>query len=257
MDKTLFGITITEWLAIIGAFAWLPTIIQWIKEYFKKSKLTLVSGKNVEVGFTTYGPIINMSLAFLAENKKALIKKIEVDLIHENNDTRKFSWVWFEEVLYTIDIPDGSPLNTKRNQNAIAIKVALDDLVEKKIGFQQDTFKVEYEKYFKQLAEDERNYLELGKLRSELKATQSYRAITDLFSNAFFWKIGKYQIKINAHIMENNIKVCHELNFNLTNLDIKLLHSNIATCQSMLERRFIDDTLDVKLCEWVTTTKYN
>ena len=100
MDKTFLGLTLTEWLAVIGAFAWLPTIIQWIRNYLKKPKLTKVSGKSFDVGFTTFGPIINMSLAFLSENKKALINKVQLELVHENNDTQKFSWVWFEEVLY-------------------------------------------------------------------------------------------------------------------------------------------------------------
>ena len=257
MEKTFIGLTLIEWLAVIGAFAWLPTIIQWVKDYFKKPKLTIVSGKHFDVGFTTFGPIINMSLAFLSEHKKTLIKKVEIELVHENNDTQKFSWVWFEELLYTIDIPDGTPLDTKRNQTAIAIKIGLDDLVEKKVGFQQDSFKIEYDKQFKQLREEERDYMQLGKPRADLKTTQSYRALYDLFSNSFFWKIGKYHVKINTFILENDIMVSHEFNFNLSNLDIKLLQSNIAACHSLLEKRFIDDSIvDIKLWDWVTTYKY-
>lgn len=258
MDKTFLGLTLTEWLAVIGAFAWLPTIIQGIKEYLKKPKITIVSGKYLDVGFTTFGPIINMSLAFLSENKKALINKVQLELVHENNDTQKFSWVWFEEVLYTIDIPDGVPLDTKRHQTAIAIKIGLDDLVEKKVGFQQDSFKIEYDKHFKQLREEERDYIQLGKPRIDLKATQSYRALHDLFSNSFFWKIGNYHVKINAFILENNINVTHKFKFNLTNLDIKLLQSNIASCHTLLEKRFVDENLpEIKPWDWVPTTKHS
>jgi hypothetical protein len=257
MDKTFLGLTLTEWLAVIGAFAWLPTIIQWIKDYLKKPKLTIVSGKEFDVGFTTFGPIINMSLAFLSENKKALINKIELELVHENNDTQKFSWVWFEEVLYTIDIPDGTPLDTKRNQTAIAIKIGLDELIEKRVGFQQDSFKSEYDKQFKLLREEEREYMKIEKPRIDLKATQSYRALHDLFSNSFFWKVGNYHVKINAFILENNTKVTHTLKFNLTNLDIKLLQSNIGSCHTLLEKRFVDEKLpDIKPWNWVPTNKH-
>jgi hypothetical protein len=256
MEKIFLGLKVIEWLAIIGVFAWLPPIIQWIKDYLKRPKLTIVSGKYFDVGFTIFGPIINMSLAFLSENKKALINKVEIELVHENNDTQRFSWVWFEEVLYTIDIPDGDPLDTKRHQTAIAIKIGLDDLVEKRVGFQQDSFKIEYDKQFKQLREEERDYIQLNKPPVDLKATHSYRALHDLFSNSFFWKIGNYHIKINAFIMENNIKVSHELKFNLTNLDLKLLQSNIASCHTLLEKRFVDNTLpDIKPWDWISTTK--
>lgn len=256
MEKTFLGLNIIEWLAFIGAFAWLPPIFQWIKNYLKKPKLTIVSGKYFDVGFTTFGPIINMSLAFLSENKKALINKVELELVHENNDTQKFSWVWFEEVLYTIDIPDGIPLDTKRHQNAIAIKVGLDDLVEKKVGFQQNSFKIEYDKQFKQLKEEQRDYIQLNKPPVDLKATQSYRALHDLFSNSFFWKIGTYDVKINAFILENNKKVTHEFKFNLTNLDIKLLQSNISSCHTLLEKYFVDNNItDIKPWDWVGTNK--
>lgn len=100
--------------------------------------------------------------------------------------------------------------------------------------------------------------MQLNKPRIDLKATQSYRALHDLFSNSFFWKIGIYHVKINAFIMENNIKVLHAFKFNLTNLDIKLLQSNITSCHTLLEKRFVDDSLtDIKSWDWVTTNKYS
>lgn len=55
MNKQFLGLYTTEWLGIIGSLAWLPQIFQWIKEYFIKPKLTVVSGNQIEIGFTSFG----------------------------------------------------------------------------------------------------------------------------------------------------------------------------------------------------------
>ena len=255
MDKIILGLKIGEWLAIIGAFAWLPTIIQWIKEYFNKPILTIVSGIQAEIGFTSFGPIINLSLAFLSEKKKAMVNKVELELVHENNDTQKFSWVWFEELLYSMDLPDFQQINTKRNQSAIAIKIGVDELIEKKVGFQQNTFKNEYDKHYKQLTEDAIEFYQLGKSPEELKITTSYRQLYDLLTNSFNWKVGKYKVKISAHISTDNIIANHEFNFSLSSLDVKLLHTNIENCHLNLAKTFIVKETEVRQWQWVNASK--
>jgi hypothetical protein len=255
MKQQFLGLLITDWLCIIGAFAWLPQIIKWIKEYFKKPKLTIVSGEQIEIGFTSFGPIINLSLAFLSETKKALIHKLVLELVHENNDTQKFSWVWFEEILYSMDLPDLQQINTKRNQNAIAVKIGIDELIEKKIGFQQNTFKHEYNKLYKQLSEDAIEFYQIGKNSDELKLTSAYRNLSNLLTDSFNWKTGKYKVKITTYISNDKIIVHHELDFALNSLDLKLLHSNIENCQLNLEKTFINNEIGIRPWQWVNTSK--
>ena len=255
MNTQFLGLYTTEWLGIIGSLAWLPQIFQWIKEYFIKPKLTVVSGNQIEIGFTSFGPIINLSLAYLSENKKALIEKIELELVHENNDTQKFSWVWFEEVLYSMDLPDLQKISTKRHQNAIAIKIGVDELIEKKVGFQQNTFKKEYDKLYKQLTEDAIEFYQIGRNSDDLKLNTSYRNLHNLLTNSFNWKTGKYTAKITTHILTDNIRTHHEFVFSLNSLDIKLLHSNIENCQFNLEKTFINNEINVRDWQWVNTIK--
>ena len=68
---------ITLYLSILGALAWLPEIIKLIKNIINKPKISIISDKNLELGFTLYGPIINLGLAFSSERKDALITKIK------------------------------------------------------------------------------------------------------------------------------------------------------------------------------------
>lgn len=255
MEKQFWGLHITDWLGIIGTFAWIPQIIKWIKEYFKKPKLTIVSGEQIEIGFTSFGPIINVSLAFLSETKKSLIHKLVLELVHEKNDTRKFSWVWFEEILYSMDLPDLQQINTKRNQNAIAIKIGIDELVEKKIGFQQNTFKQEYNKLYKQLSEDAIEFNHIGKNSDELKLTNAYRNLSNLLTDSFNWKTGKYKAKITTYFANDKIVANHEFDFVLNSLDLKLLHTNIENCQLNLEKTFINNEIMTRSWQWVNTSK--
>lgn len=255
MNKQLLGLDLTEWIGIIGAFAWIPQIIKWIREYFTKPKLTVVSGSQIEIGYTYFGPIINLSLAYLSETKTSLIDKIELELVHENNDTQKFSWVWFEEVLYSMDLPDFQKINTKRHQNAIAIKIGLDELIEKKVGFLQNSFKQEYDKLYKQLIEEAIEFYQIAKNLEELKLNSSFRNLQNLLTNSFNWKSGKYKAKLTTHISIDNLQTHYEFDFSLNSLDIKLLQSNIENNQLNLEKTFINNEITLRDWQWVNTNK--
>lgn len=255
MKYSFLTLTISDWLAIIGACSWLPTIINWIKEYYTKPKLTIITGNQIEIGFTSFGPIINLGIAFLSETKKSIIKKIELELVHENNDTQFFSWMWFEEILYSMDLPDLQQINTKRNQNANAVRIGIDELVEKKVGFQQNIFKNEYDKLNKQLLEDGIQLFQMNKNLEDLKLQSSYRKLQELLKNSFNWKVGKYKVKIKAHISSNDLKFNHEFDFTLNSLDIKLLSANIENCQLNIDKSFINSNIETKQWQWINTTK--
>ena len=68
--ESTFGLY--EVLAILGASAWLPQLVVFISKKFSKPKLTIIPDKDVEIGFTSLGPIFNIQIAFLAEKKKQI-----------------------------------------------------------------------------------------------------------------------------------------------------------------------------------------
>lgn len=191
----------------------------------------------------------------MSETKTSLIDKIELELVHENNDTQKFSWVWFEEVLYSMDLPDFQKINTKRHQNAIAIKIGLDELIEKKVGFLQNSFKQEYDKLYKQLIEEAIEFYQIAKNLEELKLNNSFRNLQNLLTNSFNWKSGKYKAKLTTHISIDNLQTHYEFDFSLNSLDIKLLQSNIENNQLNLEKTFINNEITLRDWQWVNTNK--
>jgi len=245
--ETMFKI-----LAVLGALAWLPQLFIIIKNQLIKPVLKIIPENQLEIGYTTYGPIINTSLAIVAENKKALIDKIEIELTHENNDTQKFKWNWFEETLYVVDLPDqGGSLPTRKNQTAIAINVMKDELVEKKIGFQQNTFQSDRRIVTQKTIEDTINLSKAGKDITDIKASKNYNDLKDLYQNGFNWKIGKYSIKYK--IFENSVKApfINEISFKITSLEVNNLKINIEKCLSEIERTYVNPEIKVPNWNWV------
>lgn len=191
-------------------------------------------------------------LLFLSENKSSLITKVELELVHESNEKISFSWTWFEESLFQMDLPK-IPIGYKKNQKAIALNVNESILVEKRIGFQSIKFKEEVEKLTKIINEDSLNLKNSGKELSELKSHSSFNNIIDFAQNSFIWKIGTYEAKFKVYLAESNKIFDNIVKFQLSNLDIKTLYKNIDTCKTFVEKAFIkiNEELNEKW-EWIT-----
>jgi hypothetical protein len=244
--ETMFKI-----LAVLGALAWLPQLVVFIKNLIIKPKIKIIPGNQLEIGFTTFGPIINTNLALVAENKKALIDNIEIELTHENNDTQRFKWKWIEETLHVVDLPDfkGS-LPTRKNQTAIALNIPKDDLIEKKIGFQQNTFQSEQNKIVQNTIEDAINLVKAEKPLVDLHISKNFNDLKNLFQNGFNWKVGKYSILFKIYENSRRNPFTKTITFKMTSLDINNLKTNIDKCLSELERTYINAKIEYPSWSW-------
>lgn len=243
-------------LAILGALAWLPHLISLIRNSMVKPNLTIISHKELEVGYTTFGPILNISLAFLAEKKKALIRKIDIELTHEKKETQKFTWDWFEEILLEMGVPETGIIPYIKHQKSIAIKTGADELIEKKIGFQESIFKDQYSRLIKAVNEDALNIYNSGKDLSDLKATSNYNRLLDHLKNSFNWKVGRYSGLLKVYISEKEEPFEHRIDFQLNSLDIKTLESNVDICKAFVEKTYINRDLPVQgTWRWVNPYK--
>tara|TARA_R110002095_G_scaffold103626_4_gene90832 strand:- start:47 stop:349 length:303 start_codon:yes stop_codon:yes gene_type:complete len=81
-----------DWIAILGALAWTPHLVGIVKNWLTKSKVRIITQREVEIGFTTYGPIFNLRLAFSVENKDIVISDLKICVTHESGEERIFEW---------------------------------------------------------------------------------------------------------------------------------------------------------------------
>lgn len=246
-----------EYLAILGATAWLsPIVIPWMINQFVKSQMSIISHEELEVGYTTYGPIININLAFSAEKKEALVNNIELEIKHEDQETHMLTWVWFEERLLEMETPNMGLTPFKKNQKAVALKILKENLVEKKIGFQENKFKQENKELLKNLQESYNNIKKNGQPLNGLITTRDYNELKDHFKKSFFWKAGKYTVSLKVYILHSNVPFKHNFIFQLSALDVSRLENNIKNCHDVLEKAFIaEDSSFAPIWEWANPHK--
>ncbi|HQU09324.1 MAG TPA: hypothetical protein PLV25_05120, partial [Opitutales bacterium] len=91
-----------EIAAYIGAAAWLPQILAWIYRAVVKPKLRVVPNQMAEVGFTSFGPIFNVRIAFFVENRDLIIDGIDLVVRHEGGEERMFRWAGLGETFSEI-----------------------------------------------------------------------------------------------------------------------------------------------------------
>src|SRR5262249_33930948 len=120
-----------EVVGYIGAAAWLPQIATWLYRWFAKPILNISIERTVEIGFTSFGPIFNLRMAFSVDRKDLIIEGFELDLVHQDGEKRTFRWEGVQEDLGetrdAVGIRQGS---LTRHQKPIALKIGTVLLVE-------------------------------------------------------------------------------------------------------------------------------
>lgn len=200
-------------IAILGAAAWIPHLVQLFLKIITKPRLITVNQKEIEIGFNTLGPIINIGLAFLSEKDKALIQKISLQLKHSSHASHLFLWSWYEESLFQMDFPKVS-IPYKKNQTAIALNVAKDFMVEKKIGFQSKEFKEKLDEIGELVNEDYANFKNTNRDLETIKSTKNYNDLVNHFDNSFIWSTRKYTVNIDIYVLKKKTHL--NTNWNLS-----------------------------------------
>ena len=242
-----------ELLAILGALAWsAPIVVPWLYKRIIKPKLIIITHNVIEIGYTTFGPIVNINMSFLSENKEALIKAIKISLRHENNETHIFEWEWFEESLGQMDMGTTGIYSQTKNQKAVALRVKENDIVERKIGFQNSDFKIKYNDLINRTNEAQYRLQRADKDLSLIVDDVSYNDLQDHLKNSFFWNLGMYTIDVEIFLLGISERAKHSISFRLSNYDKVRLESNIEYCKNFIENSYV--TLDPKYSEiwnWV------
>lgn len=230
-----------EWAAIVGAAAWLPQIIYIIYLLFVKPSLYFSSAISIEVGYSLFGPILNPSFAISTSRKNALIEKIELLIIHQSGERHNFIWKFLEEKYFETRTLTGETIETKKSQQAIALKITLPGLVEKIIRFHDISFSEEREEIEVELFEEEDHLMKTkpDNFPDSLFKTKIFRKYLGLIKKGFYWKEGKYEVHINAQ--EKSSKKLHveKFSFNLRKTDVDILEKNVKRTIVFLKEEYL------------------
>ncbi|MDQ7815586.1 MAG: hypothetical protein RDU14_01010 [Melioribacteraceae bacterium] len=226
-----------EVLALLGALAWLPHLIKIIKDFFSMSEIEIIIQKSGEVGYTAFGSIFNIQMAFSVSNKDIIISGLKVKFTHESGESKVFSWQGIAQKFAELKRFEGESLSWEKEHSVLAIKLNEKIIEDRFVRFQDEEYilkKDELEaKLFKKLGymRDDNNVdVELLIKSEEMKDLEAY------IKHSLFWKQGNYKIEF---LVESNhsFKIVNNIfEFTLTILDIDAFEKN----KELIEKSYIN-----------------
>lgn len=217
---------IIDWVAILGALAWSPHLISLIRSYLVKPEVRIITQKNAEIGFTTYGPIFNLRIAFSVKNHDLVISNFRVKVTHESGEEKTYEWQGVKQQVMKMHTREGS-IPYERENSVLAIKLNQKDVEERFIQCQEISFiagKRDLEdKAIKRLSYDREQD---GYNPIEFLKCQESKDVYNYIKHAFSWKSGKYKVVFELNSPEAFKLVDNEYEFTLMPIDIEELEKN-------------------------------
>lgn len=233
-----------EIAAYIGAAAWLPQIATWLYHKFIRPSVRLVPNQYAEAGFTSFGPIFNLRMAFFAENKDLVIDGMELTLRHEDDDTRVLRWAGLGETFSEITDAAENKQIVGRDQSPIAIKVGTQSFLEKFVRFQELCYH-EGDRPLIQALAAHFNYLKQSKPETYVAdslASKELFSLLEARKKSFWWKAGRYDVEVKLTSPQTFNLLSSHFHFELTKNDISLLEKNVTAIETDL-RNIISSNL--------------
>lgn len=218
-----------EIAAYIGAAAWLPQIIILIYLTTLKPKLRIIPDQTAQVGFTSYGPIFNVRMAFFVEKRDLIIDGIDIIVQHEGGEVREFRWSGLGETFSEITDSAGHKQIISKDQTPIAIKVVTQSLIDKFVRFQEPQFHnadgsttralVSHFNFLKRKAPN-------GFVPQVLESKE-YFSVVEQRQKWFWWKPGRYELKLKPSSPQKFELINATFAFELHEVEVDLLRQNV------------------------------
>jgi len=235
---------VLDWVAILGALAWLPHVISFLKNHFTKSEVRIITQKFAEIGFTTLGPIFNMRIAFSVKNHDLVISNFKIRVIHESGEEKLFEWQGMRQHVMKMNTNDG-PIPYEKESSVLAIKLNQKEVEEKIIQCQEVTF-ISGKKEVEDVAVKKLTFEREQEGYDPLKFLQIQESV-DLYNyikQAFSWKAGKYTVVYDVESPERFELVGNKYEFSLTPIDIEELERNKGEIEQDYINGFVEDSHD-------------
>lgn len=240
-----------EIAAYIGAAAWLPQIGVWLYKWLAVPALAIYTERKAEIGFTSYGPIFNVRMAFLAQRKDLILDGFELELVHQDGDKRTLRWEGLQENLgETRDAAHLIQGRLTKDQVPIAIKVGVDSLVEKFVRFQEPHHNETVLPLIQSLVA-QFNYLKRTDADYVAKTLNSKELLelVDRREKLFWWKPGNYEVTLVPASPKRFSFAARKYSFQLLATDVDQLKKNIQALKTDLENTVNSNLPEFKATE--------
>jgi len=248
--------TPAEWAAWIGAGAWVPQIAKWLHQRFAKPVIEIFSAPNVQIGYTNFGPVINLTSNIIAKRKDSIVDRITMEVTHGKGDSRTFTWVYLTETQQQITSYTGVAFEISKSQPAIALKVSTLAPVDKIIIFIDMEFQAVQRQHIAKILDtynflskkDEKNAL------SELLNTKEVSDWLDFFRKSMYWKEGSYNVKVLLRDAGTRQPQVQQFEFSLARHEFEALNCNLGLVEKSVSEIIYpssDESKKVEPINWL------
>lgn len=239
--------TPTEIAAYVGAAAWLPQIGLLIYGAAIKPIVTIVPEKQLEIGYTRYGPIFNIRLAISAAKKDTIIDQVDATLHHQDGSVHEFTWAGMKETFSEIRDLSGNMQFVEREYSPIALVLNRLGLIERFFRFQDPSFHSIQKALLKEVS-DYQAYLKSSKpdYHQELLDSKQIHDLLEFYKQHFFWKTGKYTVTFSVKSPNRIVFTKAVFTFDLKSYEVEDLKKNIPLLKSDMNNDIKSDIPDYK-----------
>ncbi|MBI9111945.1 hypothetical protein [Maridesulfovibrio ferrireducens] len=222
-------------LAALGACAWIPQVPTLWNKYISKPKIS-ITAKSIELGFDLNGPLLNMNLALLSQNKSGTIGTIKAIITHEDKQETTFEWSTIASGVENKSTDNnGGTITNRSSVEALMLHLPLDftQVISlwffsnlKKARFDNIIFPFEYK--IDRMCRD--NQLDNEALEKYLKNNTEWTNVKDLIPEMFTWKAGKYKLTLLIEALDGKISYTPQtFKFKINTNSAEILKDNIET----------------------------
>ena len=220
--------TPTDWVAYIGASAWLPTVFKWVSNKIEKPVIFPMLGNQGQIGYDSFGPSITLNVALTTKNKDAIVRLVKINLTHENG--KKISFTWKSSSEHPFDVRGAgipSVMNFIRNIPITAVKTTCNSVTDQRIYFQNDISLEKIHELKRRLQGTIHHQLEQnGSIGVNILSDPSFSEIKDHINNNFYWEAGRYQGEMEVYSINTPKIFKTTLMFDVYSNEIKTLMHN-------------------------------
>ena len=229
--------TAGEIAGFIGAAAWIPHASRWIITHFTRPRITILTGPNAEIGYTSFGPILNLSINLSAERHDVVVNGLKIKLKHESGDQRLFIWQGSRTTFSQLKDATGTAVGSfEQDTDATAFKVTTQAVFESFFRFQEKKFIEAKEPLFNSVVEHEVYLATSDKNKQdELLKSVPMHQLKAFHRDSFWWESGTYVVEFELSAL-TKIKVFRrKFQFSLSSSAVEKLRENIDTIPHIYE----------------------
>ncbi len=211
----------------MGGSIWLPHLIKLIRDVFRRPEIRIIAHQIPQIGYTSFGPIINEAIAFSVRHRDIVISSIKIRLKHESGEEKILSWQGITQRLGQLTAPEGGSIAWDKELSALAIKITEKEVEEKFIRFQEEAYYTKREQYDSEIAKKLSYLSEKGKYDAdEFLESEEMTRLYSFIKQWFNWKQGKYTLTFEIDSPEKFRLKDNLYKFTLNPLNIEQLESN-------------------------------